>query len=251
MNTETLKKVFLVVTSNSKQSQTITDFLNKHYHQPTVTTAINGKAAILQIKKSHTDVVIADTENDAEDSFLMVENLIKENFAPHISYILVGPPPKEEKFLDEMVSGKLYFLEKLDEDKFDHTLVKALNYNSHAEHGSFYMRYLAKGDLLIKQGEKAEFVYILKSGELQAFNMVNGEKVILGNIEVGEFVGEMAYINNEPRSASIEALTDAELIEVPLHLVDTILYTRPAWAKALHHTLSKRLKHANKLASKS
>jgi CRP-like cAMP-binding protein len=78
--------------------------------------------------------------------------------------------------------------------------------------------------------------------------LINDKKVILGNVESGEFVGEMAYINNEPRSATIEATSNAQLIEVPIELVDKILYKRPAWSKALMQTLSKRLKNANKAA---
>ena len=66
-----------------------------------------------------------------------------------------------------------------------------------------------------------------------------------------EFAGEMAYINNEPRSAFIEATSDAQLIEVPIELVDKILYKRPAWSKALMQTLSKRLKTANKSSGQS
>jgi len=56
----------------------------------------------------------------------------------------------------------------------------------------------------------------------------------------------MAYINNDSRSAYIEATSNAQLIEVPIELVDKILYKRPAWSKALMQTLSKRLKNANK-----
>jgi CRP/FNR family cyclic AMP-dependent transcriptional regulator len=76
-----------------------------------------------------------------------------------------------------------------------------------------------------------------------------GKKVVLGNVESGKFVGEMAYINNEPRSAFIEEVSDAQLIEVPIELVDKILYKRPVWSKALLQTLSKRLKIANKPTS--
>ena len=92
---------------------------------------------------------------------------------------------------------------------------------------------------------------ILKSGQLQAFNTIDEQKVILGNVEIGEFVGEMAYINNEPRSAYIEALSDAQLIEVPIELVDKILFTRPAWSKSLMQTLSRRLKNANRAIVKN
>jgi CRP/FNR family cyclic AMP-dependent transcriptional regulator len=168
-----------------------------------------------------------------------------------MAIIIIGHPPEQERFLDELVTGKLYFIEEqLNENEFSHTLAKALNFTSHTEPSSFRLRYLASGDILIKEGEKADYVYILKSGKLRAFNNIGTQKIILGNIEVGEFVGEMAYINNEPRSACIEALSDAQLIEVPISLVDKVLYKRPAWSKALMQTLSKRLKIANKISDK-
>ena len=245
MNNETTKKTFFIVSANTEFLNTTTDYLKKHYQQPIIDHSPYTESALSKIKSEPVDVVIADCVSNAALNFTLVENLIKENLTPTMSYILIGPPPKEAKFVDELVSGKVSYLSNLDEEKFDHVLVKALNFNSHADHASFHLLYLAQGDLLMKQGDIAEYVYILKSGELQAFNTIDGKKTILGHIAIGEFVGEMAYINNEPRSASIEALTDAELIEVPLKLVDTILYTRPAWAKSLNQTLSKRLKQAN------
>ena len=52
------------------------------------------------------------------------------------------------------------------------------------------------------------------------------------------------------RSANVEALTDCELIEIPIGTLDRLLYRRPSWSKTLMLTLSKRLTQANeKIAS--
>jgi CRP-like cAMP-binding protein len=164
-----------------------------------------------------------------------------------LAIIIIGHPPEEEKYLDEIVNGKIYFIEeKIVEEEFAYFLAKALNFTSHSQPADFHLRYLSSGEVLINEGDKADFVYILKHGQLRAFTIVNNKKFILGYIEIGEFVGEMSYINDEPRSASIEAITDAQLIEVPIGNVDKILLKRPAWSKALMQTLSRRLKNTNK-----
>ena len=250
MSTATKKKVFLIISGNPERVSLITNYIGKHYDKPIVYSAPNGNVGLLKIKNAAIDIVITDSEGNTTDGLKMVEVILLENLNSHMAIIIIGHPPEEEKFVDELVTGKLYFIEEeLIESEFAQTLAKALNFTSHTEAAAFYLRYLSAGELLIKEGDKAEFVYILKNGQLRAYNILNGQKIILGNIEIGEFVGEMAYINNEPRSACIEAITDAQLIEVPIGLVDKILYKRPAWSKALMQTLSKRLKNANKITT--
>jgi chorismate mutase len=243
------KTVFLIVSGRPDRLNQINDMILRHHDEAIIYTAPSGNVGMLKNRNAQVDVVITDSEDFTPDVYHMVESILFENKNPNQSIIIVGIPPREEKFIDEIVVGRIYFLDdELKESEFAELLARALNYNSHNEQASFYLRYLATGDMLLKEGEKAEYVYILKVGELQAFNFIAGKKVILGKIEPGEFVGEMAFINNEPRSASIEALSDSQLIEVPIDTVDKILYKRPSWSKALMQTLSKRLKTANKIA---
>ena len=242
------KNVYLVVSGRPDRLELISEMIKRHHQDDVIYTAPSGNVGLLKTRNAKVDIVIADSEHFTTDIYNMVDVILHENKNPHQALLIVGIPP-EEKFIDELVMGKIYFLDEVFGDHdFAHILAKALNYTTHTEPASFHLRYLATGDILIKEGEEAKFVYILKHGHLQAFNFINGKKVILGSVESGEFVGEMAYINNEPRSAYIEATSNAQLIEVPIELVDKILYKRPAWSKALMQTLSKRLKNANKTA---
>jgi CRP/FNR family transcriptional regulator, cyclic AMP receptor protein len=68
----------------------------------------------------------------------------------------------------------------------------------------------------------------------------------LGEIASGEFVGEMGHFNHEPRSATVEAVTEVDLIEIPLESLENVIFTKPSWARALVKTLAQRLKRANK-----
>lgn len=245
------KPVFLIVSANPVRQAFIAKYINNHCEGATIYEALSSYVGLKKIQNTKINFVIVDTIERSVEDIKFIETILLENKITNITTIVIGHPPEIESFIDDILIGKLYFTEEeLVEIDFDQTLVRALNYISHQVASEFYLRYLSKGDLLIKKGEKAEFVYILKSGLLQAYNIINDNKVILGNVEVGEFVGEMAYINNELRSAYVEALTDAELIEVPIGLVEKILIKRPAWSRALMHTLSKRLKIANQNVQK-
>ncbi|NJL24457.1 MAG: Crp/Fnr family transcriptional regulator [Calothrix sp. SM1_5_4] len=165
--------------------------------------------------------------------------------------IIVGHPPSEEQHLDQIVTGKVqYWTNEDDEAEFTGCLMRALNYSAAQEDTEFRLRFLARGEVLLKEGDRGDFVYFVKKGRLKAYKLLSsGEEIVLGEIDFGEFVGEMAFINGEPRSANVSALSDCELIEVPIGLFEKVLFKRPSWSKALMLTLSRRIKAANETKS--
>ena len=173
--------------------------------------------------------------------------LILENKALEKSAIILTSIPREDIYLDYVVINKIQMLENADMEKeFVRSLNRALNFVSHGDTAEYYLRFLAPQDQLIKEGDKADYVYIVRKGRLRAYHIADGKDVTLGFIEIGEFAGEMAFIVGEKRSANVEAVADCELIEVPLGTLEHILFQRPSWSKALMMTLSKHLKNANK-----
>lgn len=77
--------------------------------------------------------------------------------------------------------------------------------------------HLPRGELLVREGDAADCLYVLVSGRLQAFSRDGrGEETIYGKIGPGETVGEMALVSNQVRSASVMALRDCELARFDL-----------------------------------
>ncbi len=71
-------------------------------------------------------------------------------------------------------------------------------------------RFFKAGTTIFREGDEAHELYVIKSGEV---------RVQIGNRTVSELsadhvFGEMALIDNEPRSASAIAVTDVELVPV-------------------------------------
>jgi len=78
-----------------------------------------------------------------------------------------------------------------------------------------WRRYDAKQEIL-GHGEAGTDVFFVISGVVRALIRANaGRIVILGDINAGEFFGELAAIDNQPRSASVIAVTGATLARMP------------------------------------
>ena len=246
------RKVFLTCFPDPLRHKHFDSLIKRHVSNPTISTANDGIEALSKANNDPPDVIITDFELPKMTGSIVIDHILKDRNMKAVSVIIAAHPPIQEQYIDEIVTGRIQFLEtQAGEDISVKCLYKALNYASHQAPAEFYLRYLAKDDLLLKEGDVANCVYIVKKGELRAFRERDGKQATLGVINTGEFVGEMSYINGEPRSASVDAQTDCELIEVPMGTLERLLYQRPSWSKTLMHTLSKRLKRVNEDKTKN
>ena len=99
--------------------------------------------------------------------------------------------------------------------------------------------------ILMREGEHSNSMYWVQQGQLIVTKKRHNEEVILGHIFEGELVGELSFLDKEMRSATVKALTDCELIEIPQETIDNIFKTQPKWLETLVMTLSERLRKAN------
>lgn len=73
------------------------------------------------------------------------------------------------------------------------------------------VRRVAAGDLLAKQGDRGDEVYLILQGSVQVEAAVPGhaQPEVLAQLSEGDFVGEMVLLGQYYRSASVRALDDA------------------------------------------
>lgn len=238
------KRFFLVATAKPELNRQIEDIIKSHIQGATVFCALDGIEALRKSENVPPHVVVVDHQIPKLGAHELTNKLLKKKDRSAI--IILSPSPDQDEFIDEVVTGQVQFLSGTGKVSiFNNHVNRALNWISHEAKALYRLRFLSPLEHLIKEGDKADFVYILKSGELKAYKQDGGREVVLGRIQPGEFVGEMAYINGEPRSANVVSLTDAELIEIPSESLDAVLFSKPAWSKALLKTLSKRLKSSN------
>jgi CRP-like cAMP-binding protein len=97
---------------------------------------------------------------------------------------------------------------------------------------------IAKGTEIIHEGEFDESIYLIKSGEVEVYTsfvereelqvvQVAQERARLAILQTGDFFGEGAFFTKEPRSATIMASTDVQLLKLPGEDLKTVLKDYP------------------------
>jgi CRP/FNR family cyclic AMP-dependent transcriptional regulator len=103
---------------------------------------------------------------------------------------------------------------------------------------------LDEGQVLFKEGDAADGMYIVKSGALR----IRSGSVVYEDAVAGGIVGEMAIIEREqPRSAMIYALERSELVKISEKRFFAMVAETPALAGAVMRVLSRRLRRMNRL----
>jgi CRP/FNR family transcriptional regulator, cyclic AMP receptor protein len=72
------------------------------------------------------------------------------------------------------------------------------------------MRHRA-GDVLFREGDPSDFACLILEGVVEVRRDVGDESVLLGELTVGDMVGEMGVLENQPRSAGVTAQSDVEV----------------------------------------
>ena len=87
---------------------------------------------------------------------------------------------------------------------------------------------ISEGEILFKEGDKGNYVCFIIDGTLDVIKeSVAGETVTITALSKGRSIGEMSVIDNFPRSATIEALTEAILVILRRKGFESILEEHP------------------------
>jgi CRP/FNR family transcriptional regulator len=80
--------------------------------------------------------------------------------------------------------------------------------------GAATLRHLKAGERLMRQGERGNEFYVILSGQLKLTNRADGDSdpYTLGVLGSGDYLGEMALLDDLPRSATAEAVAACELL---------------------------------------
>jgi len=100
-------------------------------------------------------------------------------------------------------------------------------------------------EYLVREGEESHDMYYLQSGTLAVVKRRGDGEQQIGTIYSGEIVGEMSFLDEEPRSASVKAISECTLTVIPRKKFEASMKQLPKWYQALVHTLLDRLRKAN------
>jgi len=109
-------------------------------------------------------------------------------------------------------------------------------------------RSVSKGETIFTRGDVGDSLMLLTRGRIQIYiETTEGTKVILGEIETGEMVGEISLFDPGARSATAVAVEDTELLVLEHDDFWQVLQKRPHIALDILAVMGKRLRATDEL----
>ncbi len=84
-----------------------------------------------------------------------------------------------------------------------------------------------QGRTIIHERKQGASIYVVKKGELKVTHLVRGKRRELGTVCAGQHFGELSFIDKKPRSASVYAAEDSELLVITRKTFDKLLESTP------------------------
>jgi CRP-like cAMP-binding protein/Fe-S-cluster-containing hydrogenase component 2/thioredoxin reductase len=103
-------------------------------------------------------------------------------------------------------------------------------------------RKFGSGAPLFKEGDAADGLYLLRSGSVTVSRVLGGHEVVLSYVAAGNYVGEMALVNQAPRSATVRAAVDTEALVLDGLRFAQVLARLPDLRTEIEKTILERLR---------
>jgi NTE family protein len=101
------------------------------------------------------------------------------------------------------------------------------------------------GACVVRKGEESDAVYLVVTGIFGAYDQAaDGQEIFLNRMGVGEIIGEVGFITGEPRSATVKALRNSELLRIFKADLNAVVSHRPSLLYAICGTVVRRLQAA-------
>jgi len=98
-----------------------------------------------------------------------------------------------------------------------------------------------KDTMIFSEAQSGSDMFIIQRGEVSITKVVNGNEVTLAVLKKGDMFGEMALIENKPRSANAIAHSDCTLMVINRSNFNQMVATQPQLIAKLTTTLADRL----------
>jgi hypothetical protein len=84
------------------------------------------------------------------------------------------------------------------------------------------------GDIIITEGEPGSSLFVLTMGSAKAFvRNQTGKHIMVRELREGDFFGEISILSGKPRTATVTAGSDCDLLELDRATLDAIAQTKP------------------------
>ncbi len=104
--------------------------------------------------------------------------------------------------------------------------------------------YFANGEIIFKQGDPSDGMYFVVNGRLRAtLARADGSKKDLGKINPGQPVGEMGVLSDAPRSATVHAISETNLVKLSSQKFKQLTRQYPQLMICIARVIADRQRH--------
>jgi CRP-like cAMP-binding protein len=96
----------------------------------------------------------------------------------------------------------------------------------------------AAGESIFNSGEPADFMYAIVEGQVDIIR--NG--VIIDSLSEGDLFGEMALVDDSPRSGTAQARTDVKVVPITRQRFEFMVQNTPHFATVVMTIMAERLR---------
>ncbi len=87
---------------------------------------------------------------------------------------------------------------------------------------------VAPGSSVVREGEPGDSLFLIVQGRLRVFTRgTDGAEITLAELGPGDFFGEVALLTRRPRTATVSAITEAELLRLDQRTVEELRRRHP------------------------
>lgn len=102
------------------------------------------------------------------------------------------------------------------------------------------------GEVVFREGDGGDTCYIVRSGLARAVRQhSDGRSITLSHFGAGDIFGELAMFDEEPRSATVDVIEDAEVVAIPGRDMQRLMREYPEITVKLNAALAQRLRATN------
>jgi hypothetical protein len=108
-----------------------------------------------------------------------------------------------------------------------------------------------EGEHVFRESDLGTEMFIIQEGRVEILQEMQGEQRQLAVLEKGDFFGEMAVLEDLPRTAGARALTSVKLLMINGSTFDQMLRSNPEIAVRMMRKLSRRLRETDRMLRES
>lgn len=103
------------------------------------------------------------------------------------------------------------------------------------------------GEVILTEGTPGDVMYLIEWGRVEVLSRADGRSRVLAILGEGDFFGEMALLTGNPRSATVRAVTDVDLLALHQPDFDELVLKYPTLAVTVGRVLSQRLRQTGEV----